>query len=229
MKILELGLKAQNLTGQRAFYADLLGLPLIEETSTHLTLQAGATRLHFSAGRGHEGIYHFAFNIAENKLTEAKAWLGARLQLLEHEGQNRFTASASWNAEMVYFYDADGNIVEFIARHDLPTASPKAFGPEHILGVSEIGYVVPKVKTTVERLTGQLGLELYGESHPEFAPLGNAEGLFIVVKEGRPWFPTTTAATVLPLEVTLAQSQTSHYSEPDLPYHIVGLSNSGSE
>ncbi len=223
MKILDLELKARNLPQQRAFYADLLGLPLLEETSTQITLQAGATRLRFSAGRSHESGYHFAFNIAENQLAEAKSWVQARVQLLEHESQDSFTAQASWNAEMIYFYDPDGNIVEFIARHDLPTATSKPFGPESIVSVSEIGYVVPDVAAAVERLTGHLGIEPYGESHPEFTPLGDAEGLFIVVKEGRPWFPTRTPADVLPLEVTLGRPQTSLYEESGLPYRIAGL------
>ena len=228
MKIRELELKAQNLRQQRAFYVDLLGLLLLEETSTQLTLQAGATRLRFSAGRGSEGVYHFAFNIAENKLAEAKTWLEARLQLLEHEGQSSFTAHQSWNAEMVYFYDADGNIVEFIARHDLPTASPDPFGPQQIVSVSEIGYVVPNVEATVASLTRNLGLEPYGNTSPEFVPLGDAEGLLIVVKEGRNWFPTTTPASVLPLELTLDRPQTSLYNEPNLPYRIISLDDSSS-
>lgn len=228
MRFRELELKAQNLRQQRAFYVDLLGLPLLEETPTQLTLQAGATRLRFSAGRGSEGIYHIAFNIAENKLAEAKPWLEARLQLLEHEGQNSFTAQASWNAEMVYFYDADGNIVEFIARHNLPTTSSDPFGPESITSVSEIGYVVPDVEATVARLTRDLGLEPYGSTSSDFVPLGDAEGLLIVVSEGRHWFPTTTPASVLPLELTLDRPQTSLYSEPDMPYRIISLDDSSS-
>lgn len=223
MRILELGLRAQNLRRQREFYVDLLGLPLLEETPTQLTLQAGATRLRFSAGRGDAGVYHFAFTIAENKLAEAKGWLGARLKLLEHGGENSFRAQASWNAEMLYFYDADGNVAEFIARHELNTSSPDPFGPEHIRSVSEIGYAVPDVEATVQRLTGELGLEPYGETSAAFVSLGDVEGLLIVVAEGRNWFPTERAATLLPLELRVEDSRALHYTEPNLPYHISSL------
>lgn len=48
-----------------------------------------------------------------------------------------------WNAKSVYFYDAEENILEFIARYNLKTTTDEhVFGLHHILNVSEIAFSV---------------------------------------------------------------------------------------
>ncbi len=225
MNFLELRLGTQDLARQRTFYKEALGLKLLEDTE-RFTVQVGSTRLRFDAFESGAGTYHFAFNIPENKLTEAKAWLLKRVELLEQGGQNPFT-SESWNAEQVYFLDADGNILEFIARHELQSASRDPFSSEHILNVSEIGYVVPEVAKTLTRLAG-LGLKPYREPGQKFAAVGDAHGLLIVAQTGRPWFPTGGLKTeiragVAPLELTLSSAQPFNYTEPGLPYRLRGV------
>ena len=148
------------------------------------------------------------------------------MELLEEDGQDQFFTE-SWNAEQVYFLDADGNIVEFIARHELSSASDDPFSSQHILNVSEIGYVVPNVLETVSDL-GDLGLGPYREPGEKFAAVGDAHGLLIVAETGRPWFPTggmptEVRAGVAPLELTLRSTVPFGYTEPGLPYRLRGV------
>ena len=226
MEFLELHLCTRDLARQRNFYTETLGLRLLGETPQHFTVEAGSSTLHFNISESEVAAYHFAFNISENKLAEAKAWLLERVELLEQAGQDQF-ASESWNAEQVYFLDADGNIVEFIARHELSNANDDPFSSQHMLNVSEIGYVVPNVLKTVSGL-GELGLGPYREPEEKFAAVGDAHGLLIVAETNRPWFPTGRMPTevragVAPLELTLSSSQAFDYTEPGLPYRLRGV------
>ena len=198
-----------------------MGLELLGETPEHFTVRAGRGLLQFDGFEGKGGAYHFAFNIPANKLAEAKAWLLERVELLEEGGQNQFF-SESWNAEQVYFLDADGNILEFIARHELPHASSEPFGSEHILNVSEIGWVVPEVAATLAAFK-RLGLTPYRKAGQKFAAVGDAYGLLIVAQTNRPWFPTKIKAGVAPLELTFSSTTPFAYTEPGLPYRVRGV------
>ena len=227
MEFLELRLSTRDLTRQRDFYGETLGLKLLEESPKHFTVQTGSSSLRFDVSEGEIGTYHFAFNIPENKLAEAKAWLLERVELLEEDGQDQFF-SESWNAEQVYFLDADGNILEFIARHELSNASDDPFNSQHMLNVSEIGYVVLEVAETVKSLNS-LGLTPYREPGEKFAAIGDAHGLLIVAEMNRPWFPTAGLPTEVraeagPLELTLRSTVPFDYTEPGLPYRLRGVS-----
>ena len=89
------------------------------------------------------------------------------------------------------FYDADGNIAELIARHTSGNASQAPFGGQSLLNVSEIGIAAADVPRCVSHLKQQTGVSEYGTSGDTFAPIGDEEGLFIVVSEGREWAPDT--------------------------------------
>ena len=226
MKFLGLRLSTRKFTRQRDFYGETLGLKLLEETAGYFTVQVGSSLLRFDAVEGEMSAYHFAFNIPENKLAEAKAWLLERVELLERDGQDQFT-SEDWNAEQIYFLDVDGNILEFIARHELSNASDDPFGAQHILNVSEIGYVVPEVAEAVKSLNS-LGLTPYRKPEQTFAAVGDAHGLLIIAETGRPWFPTAglpneVRAGVGPLELTLRSTVPFDYTEPGLPYRLRGV------
>jgi len=152
VRILELRLTARNLKRQRAFYTGVLGLRVVGESSTHVTVQAGVSRLRFEVAEREAGVYHLAFTVPANRLTQARGWLLAHTRLLTQGAQDRFT-SESWNAEQVYFEDAEGNVLELIARHELSNRSAVPFGPAALLSISEIGYAVPDVAATAKRLS----------------------------------------------------------------------------
>ncbi len=108
-----------------------------------------------------------------------------------------------------------------LAHHNLPNAAAGAFTSADILHASEIGLVVPRVSETVDTLGSELGLGVYIDRWPTFAPVGDIYGCFIVVQEQRVWLPTDDlAAAVFPTEAVLAGSEVSVLDLAGLPYRI---------
>lgn len=220
MRITELSLCTQNFQAQYHFYTNILGLPLREKTTETFTVQAGATYLTFQETTQETG-YHFAFTIPCNKFIQAKEWLTTRTSLLSQNDRNEFSFE-SWNAYSLYFHDAANHILEFIAHYDLPNENQRAFGATDLLYISEIGMAFKEVPEQVTMLRTEFHLEPYRNSIGEdFAAIGDTTGLFINVKTGRNWFPTSTPALVSPLEVTIEDVEGGHTQQlMPYPYRI---------
>ena len=205
MYIQSLELAAGDLNSLTAFYIDKLGLTGDLETG-RLTIQAGSTTLSFKEGAA--APYHFAFNIPENSLDAAADWLESlNITLLPDPGNSRTHEFLSWNADAVYFLDPANNVVELIARHELPNSlDPDGpFTVNKILCVSEIGIATADVPAKAAELATDYLLTEYREADETFAPMGDANGLCIVVPIGRPWYPTANAlAAELPLRLTFS-------------------------
>ena len=217
MKLIEVGLFSPNLEAQRQFYTETLGLPLISGDAGSFAVQAGQTRLSFRAAARQAGPYHLAIDVPEDRFADAAGWIGARVPLLREDGQDTFF-SPNWNADMLYFTDPCGNILELIARHTLPC-------PRHaglLVNISEVGVAVPDVLNTVEHLRSALGVGGYGESSASFSPVGTHAGLFILVQEGRPWFPTAQAAVSLPVNIVAQTPRSGTVTLPAGPVQITG-------
>ncbi len=218
MNLLEVELVSADPGGQRRFYAGVLGLP-VSGGADRLEVQVGLTRLVFRAGERPPGPYHLAFDVPEHRFGEATTWLRDRAPLLQDAGQDTFF-SENWNAHMLYFRDADGNVLELISRHTLPRPGHAGL----LVNVSEMGVATADVPGTLQALHRTLGADLYRpevsrtDAHhtpPQtFAPTGTHGGLLIVVQRGRPWFPTAQAAAPLPLKIV---AQTPHAGEVHLP------------
>jgi catechol-2,3-dioxygenase len=196
MKIRELVLLTGNLTGQRAFYGETLGLQVITESPEGFTVIVGDSRLRFEpiemSDSERVGAYHFAFNIPENQMTAAQKWLSDRLPLIADETGQIVFDFQSWQAHSIYAFDPAGNVIELIARHRLPNASTSPFSAAHLLNISEIGIPSAQVPARVEQLTRQLNVPIFdGADSPTFTALGDDHGLLIVVKQGREWYPNT--------------------------------------
>src|SRR5699024_3763472 len=101
--------------------------------------------------------YHVAFHIAANKEKQALLWLKQRVEILPL-GDSEIVDFSSWNAKSIYFYDADHNIIEFIARRHLHQRETTGFSENDIIGIAEIGLVVHDVKSVFEKLNSQTGL-----------------------------------------------------------------------
>ncbi len=219
MKILELRLATNRLSGLRDFYLDTLDFPLLGETDESFTLGAGNTRLTFTVEAA--ALYHIAFNIPENQFGEAKQWLSKRVPLMIFQGKDE-VAWPAWNAHALYFSDPAGNIMEFIARHNLPNMSLQSFGSRSIREVSEVGLPVANVRESVNTVQSRLGIGVFDAGDGEtFTALGDEHGLFITVKRGRAWFPTSDRyADFYPLGVKLQGTQDRHVTLAGLPYEI---------
>jgi hypothetical protein len=87
--------------------------------------------------------------------------------------------------------DPVGNVLEFIARHDLPNRASGPFAAGLIECVSEIGIGAESVAAMVDELFAKTGCGLYRPGSDRFAPVGDEHGLFVVVPRGREWFPNT--------------------------------------
>jgi catechol 2,3-dioxygenase-like lactoylglutathione lyase family enzyme len=216
-------LQTPALAAQKRFYTEVLGLPLVAEGPDRFTVQAGQTALTFEAAApGTQPHYHFAFNIPENKLDEAKAWLAARHHVLSADGDDTFHF-VSWNAHSFYFHDAAGFGAEFIARHNLPTATAAPFGPDQILSLSEVSLPTPDTAALCAHLNDLQGWTIFpGAKAPSggLDPVGDDEGLLLIARVGRPWFVTGGEATISPVTVTVQGPNPGEFTLPGLPYRI---------
>lgn len=221
MQIAELHLVTHHLSAQKAFYHDLLELPLVAEMPTSFTVQTGASVLTFvETAAPLPSIYHVAFNIPENQLAAAKGWLKMRLPLLQN-GDSDEWVFPDWNAHTVYYLDADGNILEAIARHNLPTASTQPFTAQSFLSISEIGLAAPDVRAFCQQLHAAFGVERWRGNDTNFAAVGDEDGLFIVARNGRPWNGNEAPAQPLPTTVVLQGQDEKTVEFAGLPYRVV--------
>jgi hypothetical protein len=215
-----LQLQARNVKELREFYTMKLGVPLRAETENACTLVFGETLIEFQqAADTQEPFYHFAFNIPENKFQKAKKWLQSRCPILKDNlGGADELYFRDWNAHSVYFSDPCGNIVELIARHNLPNASDGEFGVQDILYVSEIGLVAPEPDQLVVGIGNSFGLKPYlGDKFF----VGDEYGLFVLPRVGRPWIPERRQkAAVFSAKVTLNGLGKEVFQAPGLPYLV---------
>jgi hypothetical protein len=123
----------------------------------------------------------------------------------------------NWHAKSFYFKDTAGNILEMIARFDLPNSSEEKFSAKSIVNVSEIGLVFP-AKTfdaDIDAIMKEYSLDYFERQPPlpQFRAIGNDEGLFICVPENRIWFATDVESKMFPLEVTFNNKNKLHKLE----------------
>ncbi|HUE99461.1 MAG TPA: hypothetical protein VMN99_09415 [Anaerolineales bacterium] len=224
MKITYLELSTKDLKAQRDFYANILELP-VKLDSAILEVKAGKTVLVFTqAPSEFDGAYHFAFNIPENQIHASKEWIASRIPLLRDEnGQDEFE-SESWNSHSVYFTDAAGNVLEFIARHNLKDIVEEEFNSGHILNVSEIGLPADDVLELAEKLCRLLGISVFmQEPNEDFTPVGDDDGLLILPAKDRIWKPDSgVPAKLLPVKVK-GEVNGRRWEVRGVPYEILSV------
>lgn len=203
------------------FYGGRLGLSLSRE-EFGLSVSVGSTELEFRTVDAGSPFYHFAINVPENRFQEARDWLADRVGLIPDadSGETEFHFEFM-NANATYFEDPAGNIGELIARHDLgnATAEGEKFGPNCLLEVSEIGLPVPDVPTAVETIETHTEATGWESDSETFRVVGDDHGMFILVREGRDWYPTGRPAEVFPTEIVIEGSEPG-YEWSNLPYRI---------
>jgi catechol-2,3-dioxygenase len=221
VRILELRVPTPRLAEQRAFWAETLGLPVTDQPDGTVAVRAGASTLRLEPDpQGPGSPLHFAFNIPENRYADAVAWVGQVTEPILREGRPE-VPFPHWSADAVYFLDPDGNVLELIARHDLANAAEPPFGPGSLLEISEVGLPVPEVDPALRYLEERLGLTQYSGDRERFAAVGDEHGLFIVVPERRPWFPTDRVASAARLAVTIRGDRGGEHRLPGSPALIV--------
>ena len=210
MHLVSVRLQTRDVAAAADFYHQQLGLPLLKQTATEAHLQIGTSRLIFEQTTADPSpYYHFACNIPHNQLEAAQQWLQAFVPLLPVDTDGHYIVDfKNWNAHSIYFLDSVGNIVELIARHDLRNDSHLPFGSHQWLNVSEVGLVCADVGATAQMIAEQYGVPVFEKAgiFSDFGAMGTDEGLFILSKQGRYWFPTHHIESVaFPLTVVFRQ------------------------
>lgn len=132
-----------------------------------------------------------AFNVPDNRFGEAMTWLRERTPLQRNPaGLDYFALESSWQSQSVYFTGPDGLILELIGRRRLPDSTHQgAFNGSELTCLSEVGLPSHDVDAVREQSSLRFGLQPISPPSPQFAPMGDDEGLLIVVAADRRWFP----------------------------------------
>jgi catechol 2,3-dioxygenase-like lactoylglutathione lyase family enzyme len=207
MKIKEIILLSDDLNETSRFYSELMGFKISESSTSRITFKAGSSQLTFLRTNNQNCIYHFAFDIPHNKLDEALQWLSAKVDLIEFEGRN-IIDFPTWNAKSLYFYDNNGNVLEFIARFENENESHHSFEGSSIVSISEIAFVTENVEKLAKDLIQTHGLTYYFRQlqREDFSVIGDDNGLIIIVSSTRNWFPTPINAEKFPVKVIIEKN-----------------------
>jgi catechol 2,3-dioxygenase-like lactoylglutathione lyase family enzyme len=188
MRITALTFTASDLAAASDFYHGVLGLKT-RRTTEGFEAAVGRTTLVVRAGSPAWAGIHLAITIPRNRFADAKAWLSARTPLVTVDGADEFAlADEPWCSKSLYFRGPDGIVLELITRDRLENDSSEPFSSASLLCISETGIASRDVPLTVSTLHSTFGAEPFGAGGDEFAPIGDDDGLFIVVADGRPWF-----------------------------------------
>jgi len=118
---------------------------------------------------------------------------------------------------------SSGDVVEYIARHDLKNGDIAPFSWADILYASEIGLVVDDVATTAATLRDVATVSQYKGGNDQFMAMGDEYGLLLVMKRGRVIDFTANpenGVRVYRTAVTVRGPKASKHSFEDYPYRI---------
>ena len=203
MHIKELILETNSLHKTKLFYHKTLELEIQDETDEVISFKAGKTKLSFKETKSEKPFYHFAFNITNNKFSDAFEWMNNKLDILPVNDEMLIAGYDNWNAQSFYFLDNNGSILEFIVRFDLPYHSNEPFSSGCIEEISEIGLVVDNVNEYAERLRAEYNIPYFkkGPRLHDFIAMGDEYGLLLVCQNKRGWVPTHRPAKQFPVVV----------------------------
>jgi hypothetical protein len=211
----------------RSFYLDGLELDPIDNVESDLiAVRVGSSVVRFSEDRSLvDPFYHFALLVPGDRFASAHAWLKARVDLLpDPETGDTVFDFTFWRALACYFLDPAGNIVELIAHSGISHVSIEGpFRAHELVGISEVGLVVPDMAQSVATLERELGLPLWQGEVGDPARLGfvGEQGrTLILCRPGRGWLPTGRPAEVYPVHITIKGGRRSTVTLPGTPHRI---------
>lgn len=205
MKILELSLITNDIKSTVEFYTSILNFEVLEQTEENVVFRVGISKLRFElSSEIIKPKYHFAFNIPSNQIDEARKWMSDSIHLIETE-DGQITNFDNWDAQAIYFYDNNQNIVEFIVRKDLNNETNTNFSAASIISINEVGLVVESPLQIAEKIVQKTEIDFFekGPKREDFAALGNDEGLFVISNDKRNWYPTQDRAEIFPVYVKI--------------------------
>ncbi len=193
MIIKEITLFSNNIQEQKQFYKTVLGFEMVEDFSERIVFKLGNSVLVFQYKEDVKPS-HLAFNIPSNAINDALIWLKQKTEVITYN--NEYVSDFSnWKAKAIYFYDADKNIMEFIARERMDIESDVAFSSHSILSISEMAIATNDIETVYHQINKMKPIPIFDGDFERFCALGNDEGLFILVnKKLKKWYPTNDEA-----------------------------------
>jgi len=220
------------LEEMKNFYIQIMGLELLEEHNEEVTFIAGKSTITFEKIHSNLGDpwYHFALNIPENKIMKARAWQLDRTDLIPTPERLRDPSFPDdirhfrkWNAHSIFFYDPAGNLLEFIARHDLKNGAGGEFTSNDILNVSEIAFVVDDQQVEARKLGDELGLQVYPKTTNFWWSMGDENGLLLCIPKrifGENT-PNPKTFNVYNTQAIINGESDLEYAFKDFPYKVI--------
>jgi catechol 2,3-dioxygenase-like lactoylglutathione lyase family enzyme len=228
VRIHELILATRNSAEQAVFWADVLGLPVRQPGAGVIEVRLQESVIRFEqVSIDLDPRYHFAINIPRNAIEGAAAWLSERHELLAFHGDTDEPERATIvytdrGASALYFLDAGGNVVEFIANPHLHNRSDDSFGPDWLLEIAEIGLATAAPVETSDAIRQTLGADVLwgGREGWLLTAIGDDHGVVIVAPTGRGWIPSALPAKPLPTTIVASGPRSREITLAEGPYHI---------
>ena len=197
----KLKLYTNKLNLELEFYTKTLGFEIVEQTLNSFAIKVGWTELAFERSEK-EHLYHYCFLIPANKLPESLEWMEKRTEVIKIENNRKIQNFESWNADSFYFYDASGNVAEFIVGYDLENNDEIDFDCSRVLGINEMGMPTVSVKKLNNQLQIELKTEFWKGDLERFGTNGSQEGMFLLPNYELKdlWFPTSIKIKPEPFE-----------------------------
>jgi len=208
MKFKKLKLYTHRLESELKFYSETLGFKLLESHNSSFSVQTGWTELTFEKSKK-EHQYHYCFLIPSNQINKALEWMEKRTKIIDIENGRKIQNFDSWNADSFYFFDASGNIAEFIVRYDLNNGDENEFDISKVLGINEMGMPTNDVKKLNEQLEDELKTKFWKGDINRFGSNGNQEGIFLLpnYELREHWFPTSLKIKAEPFEAVIENDE----------------------
>jgi catechol 2,3-dioxygenase-like lactoylglutathione lyase family enzyme len=220
VQIHRIGLACADPAAQARFWGETIGLP-VEAAGDVVQVRLARSTVEFAAaGEGEAPRYHFALNIPTGRIEDAAAWLGERVDVLPFEGGEVVVRFDAIVADAVYFHDAGGNVVELMARDDLPYEDDRPFDGSCLLEVTEIGIATEDVRATTKEVCEALCAPIYWGGGEGLTAIGDAVGAVLVSPLGRGWIPTGLPALPAPTAVVAEGRRVGRTEIPGGPYVI---------
>lgn len=193
MEIKELIIYSKDIQSQIEFYKNTMNLRILQQDIKKVSFRLKNSILTFIENKAFTP-YHFAFTIPTDKIVESLDWLKERVSIIEDK-QQEIVDFPAWNAESIYFYDAEKNIVEFIMRKNLDNSTKGPFTSDDILEISEIGLATADFEEKFDYLTSFAGIEKFSGGKDVFSAIGSERGLIILIdKNKKDWIPNNDTA-----------------------------------
>lgn len=197
MHLKEVHIRCSSLRSMYAFYRNQMGMHC-GLTKERLVVDAGTSKLIFMPKKNFYGGYHYAFAIPERAMDAALLFLKKQTSLFYSYDDDSYVAVfRKWKARSVFFSDADGNVVEMIARQGEGAFDGEIFTSEAILGLAEMGLGCSDPRLLSMKLRADAALELFDKGSDSFKAVGNKDGLFILSSPERNWYPSTLPTKLL--------------------------------